>query len=125
MFRRRIPDVRAARSDHVEERDAVRTLEGVRMHKHRAIKKRSSVMSWAVAATAVALGALAVASGSGFTPGSRAEAGTPRLVVDRDTVDLGRLPFETPAHVAFTLTNLGDAPLAITDVPRVDAVQGC
>ena len=28
----------------------------------------------------------------------------PRLVVDREVVDLGDLPFDTPARVVFTLT---------------------
>ena len=51
--------------------------------------------------------------------------GTPRLVVDREVVDLGTLPLEAPARVVFTLTNTGDGALKLADVPRVKAVQGC
>lgn len=51
--------------------------------------------------------------------------GTPRLVVDREVVELGSLPFEAPARVVFTLTNAGDGALKIAEVPRVKAVQGC
>ena len=51
--------------------------------------------------------------------------GTPRLVLDREVVELGDLPFEAPARVVFTLTNTGNGPLRIAEVPRVKAVQGC
>ena len=51
--------------------------------------------------------------------------GTPRLVLDRDTVDLGYLPFETPARVVFSLTNTGDGVLRIDGVPRVKVLKGC
>lgn len=54
-----------------------------------------------------------------------ASSGTPRLVLDRDTVDLGHLGFETPARVVFTLRNEGDGPLRIVGVPRVRVLQGC
>ncbi len=52
-------------------------------------------------------------------------AGTPRLAVDRTEVDLGYRRFDTTARVVFTLTNAGDGPLALANVPRVKAVQGC
>jgi hypothetical protein len=95
------------------------------MHEHRAIKKRRRIAPWAVAAIALALVAFTAVGAWWLSSDLRAHAGTPRLVVDRDTVDLGNMPFETPAHVAFTLTNRGDAALVIDGVPRVDAVQGC
>jgi hypothetical protein len=46
-------------------------------------------------------------------------------VVDRETVELGFLPFKTPARVVFTLANAGDGVLRISEVPRVKAVEGC
>ena len=49
----------------------------------------------------------------------------PRLVVDRDLVDLGDLPFDTPARVVFTLTNSGEGTLTLAGTPRVEAVKGC
>jgi hypothetical protein len=45
--------------------------------------------------------------------------------VDRTEVDLGTLPFETPARVVFTLTNAGDGLLRIADVPPVRVLEGC
>lgn len=54
-----------------------------------------------------------------------AVGGTPRLVLDREVVDLGVLPFEAPARVVFTLTNAGNGPLRLAEVPRVKALKGC
>jgi hypothetical protein len=54
-----------------------------------------------------------------------AAAGTPRLAVDRTEVDLGYRRFNTAARVVFTLTNAGDAPLQLAEVPQVRAVRGC
>ncbi|MBI1892940.1 MAG: hypothetical protein HYS14_02350 [Candidatus Rokubacteria bacterium] len=51
--------------------------------------------------------------------------GTPRLVLDRDVVELGYLPFESPARVMFTLTNTGDGVLKLADIPRVKVLKGC
>ena len=51
--------------------------------------------------------------------------GTPRLVLDREVVDLGYLPFEAPARVVFTLTNAGNGSLRLTGVPRVKVLKGC
>lgn len=54
-----------------------------------------------------------------------ATSGTSRLVVDRTEVDLGDRRFDVPARVVFTLTNAGDGPLRLADVPRVIAKAGC
>ena len=54
------------------------------------------------------------------TPGGR-----PRLVLDREVVDLGNLPFEKPARVVFTLTNAGNSSLQLDGVPRVQLLKGC
>ena len=51
--------------------------------------------------------------------------GAPRLAVDRTEIDLGYRRFDTAARVVFTLTNAGDGPLRLAEVPRVKAVQGC
>ena len=57
--------------------------------------------------------------------GSPDAAGQPRLVVDRAEVDLGYIRFDAPARVVFTLSNAGDAPLRLKEVPRVVAKAGC
>lgn len=51
--------------------------------------------------------------------------GGPRLSVDRDVIDFGRLPFEKFVTARFLLRNTGDQPLRISGDPRVDAVEGC
>jgi hypothetical protein len=51
--------------------------------------------------------------------------GTPRLVVDRTEIDLGYFPYDKRAKAVFTLTNAGDAPLRILEVPPVKALKGC
>jgi hypothetical protein len=69
---------------------------------------------------------VAAAAGLWFRPAPNdSSGGTPRLVVDRTEVDLGYRRFDMPARVVFTLTNGGDAPLRLTDSPRVRAVAGC
>jgi len=56
---------------------------------------------------------------------SAATGGRPRLVMDREVVDLGDLQFETPARVVFTLANAGDGRLKIAEDLSVKAVKGC
>jgi hypothetical protein len=56
---------------------------------------------------------------------SDAPVGVPLLAVDRTEVDLGYQQFETPARVTFTLTNVGDRPLRLSQVPLVKAAAGC
>lgn len=79
---------------------------------------------WAVVAAVVV-----VAAGGGafwwLSGMPDASGGTPRLVLDREVVDLGYLPFEAPARVVFTLQNAGDGILSLAEAPRVKAVKGC
>ena len=77
-----------------------------------------------------ALGALGlIAAGAGafwwLSEAPSASGGTPRLVLDREVVDLGYLGFETPARVVFTITNAGEGLLKLADAPRVKVVKGC
>jgi hypothetical protein len=50
----------------------------------------------------------------------------PKLVVDQERLDFGRVNFEKPVRAVFTLTNAGDQPLrlASTNIP-VKLVEGC
>ena len=51
--------------------------------------------------------------------------GGPRLSVDRDSIDFGKLPLDIPVKAEFRLKNVGDQPLAIKGAPRVELVKGC
>jgi hypothetical protein len=51
--------------------------------------------------------------------------GTPRLAVDRTTIDEGYIQFDVPVRTTFRLSNVGDAPLKISGQPQVKLVQGC
>ena len=92
--------------------------------KRRGARRRGGRARWALAA-----GAIIVAAAAGMLwlrPAPKeANAGTPRLVVDRTEVDLGNRRFDTPARVVFTLTNTGGAPLRLTESPRVRVIAGC
>lgn len=96
------------------------------MGRHRVKKQERRRLGWRW----VTLGALALISLGGAAAWWRsappeAANGTPRLVVDREVVDLGAFPFEAPARAVFTLTNAGDGPLRLADVPRVSVLKGC
>ena len=79
---------------------------------------------WA-ALTAIVVAAVGARAFWGLSEAGDIPGGTPRLVLDREVVDLGYLPFETPARVVFTLTNAGTGSLKLEDVPRVKVLKGC
>lgn len=56
-----------------------------------------------------------------------APAGTgPRLSVDKELIDIGRVPYDWPLYERFTLRNVGDAPLVLReDRPPVRVEEGC
>jgi len=96
------------------------------MGQHRVRKRERRRLGWRW----VTLGALGliVLGGAAFwwrSAAPEASNGTPKLVVDREVVDLGFFPFDAPARAEFTLTNAGDGPLRLADLPRVAVLKGC
>jgi len=83
---------------------------------------RRSRMPWAVVIAVLVVG---IGAGWWVSGGPEAWGKRPRLIVDREVVDLGDLPFDAPARVVFTLTNAGEGTLKLAGVPRVEAVKGC
>jgi hypothetical protein len=77
--------------------------------------------------TLAVLGLIAIGIAAGWCPAKAGSAavGGPRLVVDRTEVDLGDLPFDTPAKAVFTLTNAGDGVLTLLGEPQVKILKGC
>jgi hypothetical protein len=53
------------------------------------------------------------------------QAAGPRLVVDRDTIDLGAQPFDRSVSAVFQAKNVGDITLRILGEPVVELVAGC
>lgn len=101
----------------------------MKKHDRRVGRRRSRTWALVTVAVAAVVGivagviAMSGTSGRGASPASA--SGTPRLVVDRDTIDLGRFAFNAPARAVFTVSNSGNGPLEVTDALRVRAVQGC
>jgi len=65
-------------------------------------------------------------NGSNSKPSAAPQVtGGPKLNVDRDSIDFGKLPLDIPVRAEFKLKNIGDQPLAIKGEPRVELVKGC
>ncbi len=88
------------------------------------VPSRRPTWLWA-ALGAVMIVAIGVGAFWWLSEARDANDGTPRLVLDREVIDLGQLAFQTPAAAAFTLTNAGDGTLRLGGVPRVTALKGC
>ena len=67
----------------------------------------------------------------GSTSGTKAASatpqvtGSPKLSVDRDSIDFGKVPLDQTVRAEFKLKNVGDRPLRILGEPRVELVKGC
>lgn len=56
-------------------------------------------------------------------PGSSATG--PRVAVDNEKLDFGKVKMNTPVTAAFKVKNTGSEPLQILGQPQVRVVQGC
>jgi len=59
---------------------------------------------------------------STFTP---EVTGSPRLEVDKELADLGKVPLGKWVEVSFDLRNVGDRPLRFLEKPSIELVEGC
>ena len=62
--------------------------------------------------------------GSGSGSSSGAKLG-PRLAVDRERIDFGRVPLNKSVRAEFKVSNNGDRPLTLDTTAPVQAIQGC
>ena len=51
--------------------------------------------------------------------------GRPKLAVDRQQIDFGKVPLNIPVKATFKLSNVGDQPLQVLGQPLVEVKQGC
>lgn len=61
-------------------------------------------------------------STSNFTP---EVTGSPKLVSNREVIDLGDVRLGQTVEVSFEIANTGDKPLRFTGAPYVEVVEGC
>ncbi len=89
---------------------------------------------WPFVAMAVGAGLIIVVgflAWRGNTPGAESASATPqvtggpKLNVDRDTIDFGKLPLDRTVRAEFKLKNVGDQPPRIVGELRVELVRGC
>ena len=64
----------------------------------------------------------AAGSKAGATPGA---VNGPRIAVEEDSFDFGKVPLDKVVSHAFRIKNVGSAPLVLNGEPLVRAVQGC
>lgn len=90
---------------------------------------RSAALIVAVGALlAVLVGVVLLTSAGGRSSGSAGStqvAGRPRLAIDRQQIDFGKVPLGKPVRAVFTLANVGDRPLHILNRPVIEVRQGC
>ena len=66
-----------------------------------------------------------VGSGSGIISAQIQVTGKPKLAVDQDKIDFGRVPLNKPVKATFRLTDTGDKPLTLTGTPEISVLKGC
>jgi hypothetical protein len=60
------------------------------------------------------------------TPSKSVEvAGKPKLAVDREQIDFGKVPLDKAVRAEFELSNVGDQPLELVGIPQVEVREGC
>lgn len=72
----------------------------------------------------ILIGVFVLLRGSGPTKAIEV-AGKPKLAVDGDKIDLGKVPLNKPVSVEFELSNVGDRPLELQGIPKVEVREGC
>jgi hypothetical protein len=85
---------------------------------------------WIVSGAAIVLIVVGLAlwwSSTASAPTTPTQTGnnTPRLAVNRTTIDEGEVKLDTPVRSAFRLSNAGSEPLQILGEPQVELVEGC
>jgi hypothetical protein len=72
----------------------------------------------------IIVGVFTLLRGSGSTRAIEV-TGQPKLAVNQDKIDIGKQPLGKTVSVAFELSNVGDKPLQLEGIPKVEVKQGC
>jgi hypothetical protein len=82
-----------------------------------------------MAAGAILVAAIALlvscAGQQAATPAAGAAGSGPRIVVDEEFFDFGKVPLDKVVSHTFRIKNAGGAPLVLAGEPKVRAAQGC
>lgn len=70
-------------------------------------------------------GALLIAVAIFFALGGSGGGGTPKLVVDQETIDYGDVKFNVEKTFAIKITNIGDGVLRFKEKPYIQVLEGC
>jgi hypothetical protein len=63
--------------------------------------------------------------GSSGTGSPAQVTGQPKLALDREQINFGKVPLDKAVKATFKLSNAGDQPLQILNQPVVEAKEGC
>ncbi len=83
------------------------------------------LLSVGLAAAVIGGVAFGVSRGSVSSTSVRPHEGAPRLVVDKDVVDFGAVPYRKMIEAKFKITNGGKERLEFTEAPYIEVVKGC
>lgn len=99
------------------------------LRKRRAVSRNSNTLMAVLivggGALLLLLGALAILGDGILSRAAIEVSGQPRLKIDKDVVDLGDIRLGRTVETSFVLSNVGDQPLRLTQVPYVEVVEGC
>ena len=73
----------------------------------------------------IAFGVLLLAAAIFLLTQPADEGGTPRIVVDRQTIDYGYVKFGETRAFEFAVTNAGDGVLRFKEKPYIEILEGC
>ncbi len=60
-----------------------------------------------------------------WTKISGGKTGAPRLSIEKDTIDHGKVKLGVPIYDSVHITNVGNQPLRFIEEPYIEVVKGC
>jgi hypothetical protein len=66
-----------------------------------------------------------ISNSSAWTKMSGGKTSGPRLSVEKETIDHGKVKLGVPVYDSVRVTNLGDQPLRFIEEPSIEVAQGC